>query len=658
MKGGIFIVGILAVSLFAGCLAEPTNETIVAKFFTIEDCRQCNQERAFLYSLADEYPWFDFIEYNVTNNTYNTELLKNLSSNLGFSQHFFPILVVDRNYQVGFDSPDKIGMNVRVIVEQAYKRLTGPPKPPGPLEKPEEKVVLMQFWRPGCPHCAQEQDELFPYLMGKYPDLVIRAYDVYNNLSARELYFNLSERLNFNPSSVPATVVGDEYYIGYGALETTGRTIEDMVIKAYASLQRDNETNQTDETVEDDSFVVDTPFGRVDLREMGVPLSTVVIGLIDGFNPCAFFVLTMLLSLLVYAKSRKRMLIIGLTFVFISGFVYFLFMTAMYSAIKSLNEIKLLAIIGGVIALTMGVINLKDFFFFKKGVSLTISEDKKPKLYKRMRGLLKAESFIALIVGTIVLAFVVNSYELICTAGLPLVYGNLLNAQQVDFLTSIMYLVLYNFFYVIPLLAIVLFFVKSLGGMKMTQEQGELLKAISGFMMLGFGIILITDPIILQNIFITAGVIGSAVLLSFLLHIAKRSSKAVSVQYPTERRVIVYIVAILFVINGVILAFLSFQSLLEAEWNSLSPTITSLAMLSILGSATSILFAYGLLRRRDWAYGLFMTVCVVLLLTTLLRLWLISIIYLIALLLFALSYNNKAKKTGAGNGTTKESAVH
>ena len=394
----------------------------------------------------------------------------------------------------------------------------------------------MLFWSTGCPHCSQERKEFFPYIQEKYPNIKILSYDVGTQESI-DILLDLSAKMGFSPGAVPISVVGDEYYIGYGSLSTTGKVLEGMVERAYAALETSGSgtTNKTNGTINSDTSkggnIIHIPLlGDVDIEEMmadmGIPLSTVVLGLLDGFNPCAFFVLTMLLSFLVYAKSRKKMLLIGLTFVFISGFVYFLFMTALFSVITALNEIRIVALVGGLIALTIGIINMKDFFFFKKGISLSISDDKKPKLYKRMRGLLKSQTTLELLIGTIVLAFVANSYELLCTAGIPLVYGNLLNAQQLGMMTSVMYLVLYNLFYVMPLLVIVLMFVRSLGGKKMTEETGETLKAISGIMMLGFGVFLIIDPMILSNILVTGSLIGFAVIVSVVLSKIKKRYKS------------------------------------------------------------------------------------------------------------------------------------
>ncbi len=495
MDRRVLILGLAVLLLAAGAGAAK----IDAKLFTSEDCGPCEKELEFLESLKSEYPRLRITDYDIRY-TQVRELYGNLSEELGFPR-VVPVLVVGKDYYAGFDSPEKAGKNVRVIIDQASKRL--PPEPEGNL-------TFMLFASPGCPHCQREKEEFIPYIKEKYPGLKVEVYDVGEQEGLEKLK-EVSQRLGFSPGSVPVSVVDGEHYIGYGSLETTGRLLEGMVERAYSGeAGGENRTSGS---------VIELPFlGRVDMEEMmgdmGIPASTMVLGLLDGFNPCAFFVLTMLLSFLVYANSRKRMLLIGLTFVFVSGFVYFLFMTALFSVIVAINEIRLVALAGGLIALTIGIINVKDFFFFRKGVSLSVPEDKKPELYKRMRGLLKKETALELLIGTIILAFVANSYELLCTAGIPLVYSNLLNAQQLDMITNVLYIILYNAFYVMPLLVIVLMFIKGLAGKKMTEERGRLLKAISGFMMLGFGMFLIIDPMILSNILVTGSLIALAIIIS------------------------------------------------------------------------------------------------------------------------------------------------
>jgi len=505
--------------VLAAVLLAPAAQAFTADVFTKDGCSACENALDYLDFVSSRYSKMEVVIHNVTA---EMAYFNETAQRLGFEPRYVPVLVVGNDYHIGFASKDVDGKRIDTILSKANSKPTTPVTPtPTPVivETPDE-VVLQLFWGVGCPHCAAEK-EFLSKIESDYPELAIEMYEINYNQTNLDLLLNISEGRGFEASSIPVTIVGDWHYIGYNSDEVDGAAIENAIRREIAALKGENLT--IDET--ERGLVVDVFGSRIDLREMGIPLSTVVIGLADGFNPCAFFVLTMLLSFMIYARSRTKMLVIGLTFVFISGFVYFMFMTAMFSAIRAINEIRLVALVGGLIALAIGLINLKDVFFMNKGISLTIPESKKPGLYKRMRELLKSESMVKLWVSTVILAFVANSYELLCTAGFPIVYGNLLNTQQLDMWTSVAYIALYNFFYVLPLLAIVLLFVKSMGGRKLTEDQGELLKSISGIMMLGFGIFLILDPHVLSNIFVAIGLIGGAVIISVALEKAKKSWK-------------------------------------------------------------------------------------------------------------------------------------
>lgn len=244
---------------------------------------------------------------------------------------------------------------------------------------------------------------------------------------------------------------------------------------------------------------------KIDPDDFSLPLLTVVLGGLDSLNPCAFFILIFLLNLLIYARSRKRMLLIGLVFIFFSGLLYMLFMFLMYETllnIQTQGNIAVISIIIGCIVLPMGILNIKDFFFFKKGASLSIPEDKKPKIFKQMRDLVKNPRLGAVLLGTIILAATVNFYELLCTLGLPFVFSQELARRSVTEGSGSYfgYILLYNIVYVLPLIIIVLFFVLTLGKRKLTEWHGRLMKLLSGIMLSCFGIIFLINYQILENI--------------------------------------------------------------------------------------------------------------------------------------------------------------
>jgi hypothetical protein len=195
------------------------------------------------------------------------------------------------------------------------------------------------------------------------------------------------------------------------------------------------------------------------------------------------------------------MILIGGVFIFFSGFLYMIFMFLLFETfILSKSYVTIITLIAGIVALSLGIINIKDFFFFKKGASLSIPDEKKPKLYKQMRSLVKNPRLTAALIGTIILAGTVNFYELLCTLGLPLVFTNQLASYNLSNVEYYSYIILYNIVYVIPLIIIVLIFVITLGKRKLTEWHGQIMKLVTGIMLSSFGIIFLVNYQLLENV--------------------------------------------------------------------------------------------------------------------------------------------------------------
>ena len=138
---------------------------------------------------------------------------------------------------------------------------------------------------------------------------------------------------------------------------------------------------------------IDVPWlGRLSVSQLGLPTFTFLIGLVDGFNPCAMWVLIFLLSVLVNLKDRKKILIVAGTFVVVSGLAYFVFMAAWFNVFQLIGLLRPVQVGSGIVAILVGVINIKDFFAFHKGVSLSIPESAKPGIYRRVRQVVSANS--------------------------------------------------------------------------------------------------------------------------------------------------------------------------------------------------------------------------------------------------------------------------
>lgn len=181
------------------------------------------------------------------------------------------------------------------------------------------------------------------------------------------------------------------------------------------------------------------------------------------------------------------------------------------------EHIAILTIVVGGLAVFLGILNIKDFFFFKKGISLSIPESKKPGIYKKMRSLVKTTYLPAVIGSTVVLAISVNFYELICSAILPAAYIRALTLHELSDMLYYQYIFFYNVVYVIPLIIIVLVFIFTLGRRQLSEWHGRLLKLLSGIMIFSFGILLLVDYTILENIVTPILLLLVSIILTFVI---------------------------------------------------------------------------------------------------------------------------------------------
>jgi cytochrome c biogenesis protein CcdA len=192
------------------------------------------------------------------------------------------------------------------------------------------------------------------------------------------------------------------------------------------------------------------------------------------------------------------MILIGGIFVITSAVIYFLFMTAWLNFFLFIGFVPAFRVLISIIAIAAGLINLKEIFWFKKGVSLTIDEKHKPKLFEKVRKIVHEQETFWAVIGTIALAVFVNFIELLCTAGLPALYTNILTMNKLPWIKYYLYLILYNIIYVVPLLIIVMFFSLTMGRHKFTEKQAKLLKLVSGLLMLLLGLIMLIKPELLS----------------------------------------------------------------------------------------------------------------------------------------------------------------
>jgi glutaredoxin len=346
-------------------------------------------------------------------------------------------------------------------------------EPPGP--------DIEMFTREGCPFCARALAFL-EELRRERPGLRIQIRDVQEDPRALERLVALAGQHGVEHLGVPAFHVRGRLVIGFAGHESTGAELRALLEMPAPGAAGAGET-------------VEVPVvGPVSVRDLGLPAFTVVLGLLDGFNPCAMWVLLFVLSLLVNLRDRGKMAVIGGTFVLVSGLVYFAFMAAWLNLFLLVGVARMTQVGLGLIAGVIGALNVKDAVAAGRGPSLTIPAAARPAIYARVRAVVMAEHLGAALGGVIVLAFLVNVVELLCTAGFPAVYTRILTLRELPAWQYYGYLALYNVAYMLDDALMLGVAVVTLSRRKLQERAGRWLKLVSGGAMLGLGAVLLARP--------------------------------------------------------------------------------------------------------------------------------------------------------------------
>ena len=379
----------------------------------------------------------------------------------------------------------------------------------------QPEVQLYFFWSLSCPHCtaAHPYIEAIPQAR---PWVKLHALELTRHPENVERFDRMARSLGEVAASVPAWLFCGEMHVGWGDDETTGATLRQRLDNCRARALGGAATTMNRAGPPAAASINLPLIGALDPASLSLPALTLVLAGLDAFNPCAFFVLLFLLSMMAHQKSRTRMLVIGGVFVAISGLMYFAFMAAWLNVFQLFGHLAWVTLAAGALAVFVGAVNIKDYFWFEKGLTLSIPESKKPDIFRRTRNILGAENMPAMIAATAFLAIAANFYELLCTAGFPMVYTRLLTLSDLSPAGRYGYLAAYNLIYVLPLAAIVAVFAGSLGARKLTEREGRLLKLMSGVMMLELGAFLLLAPERVSQVGIAFWLMAVAVGITFM----------------------------------------------------------------------------------------------------------------------------------------------
>ena len=384
-----------------------------------------------------------------------------------------------------------------------------------PAAAAEEPVELILFYGQGCPHCANEI-EFLGTLSEDFPELEIRAYEVYNDQANRAHFAETMTALGQEPSGVPTTVIQDRVWVGFD--DSVGEQIR-AVVEALSEPAAPPST-----VPEGPNEVIHLPvIGPVDLGGTSLAVATVLIALVDGVNPCSLWVLSILLALVLRTGSRRRVIAIGVTFLFITALLYALYVAGLFGFLSQVANLTWIRIAMAAVAFAFGIINLKDYFWFKKGISLSIPERGKPWIYRRMRSVADAgESLPVALAGTAFLAVGVSVLETPCTAGYPLLWTNLLATNEVSLTGAIPLFALYMAVFLIDELLVFGVAVVAMRAAKLDEGKGRVLKLLGGTVMVVLAATLLFFPEAMTTVGGAFGVFAVAAALVALVLLTQR----------------------------------------------------------------------------------------------------------------------------------------
>lgn len=400
--------------------------------------------------------------------------------------------------------------------------------------KADEKVINIHlFYGNGCPHCAAEEEFLSDYLKDR-TDVKLYKYEVWYDSHNQELLSKVQKEMGTtNKSGVPFTVIGKKTIVGYAdgvtdeqikdainyylnndyrdyAGEITGKVkkteVKEDTTKDESKTEdkKENKIEKADDTKDSDQTdenVTVPVLGKINAKKVSLPILAVVLGFVDGFNPCAMWILIFLITMLFNMKDRKKMWILGLTFILTSGIVYLMFMLAWLNLATFISKIAFIRLLIAVIALVVGLINVYKYIDALKkkdeGCDVVDKKDRK-KIMEKIISITHEKKFIIALLGVMVLAASVNIIELMCSIGIPLLFTQILAMNNLSTFSYMIYMFIYIFFFLIDDIVI---FVISMVTLKVTGLSTKYTKyshLIGGIIMLIIGLLLIIKPELLM----------------------------------------------------------------------------------------------------------------------------------------------------------------
>lgn len=346
--------------------------------------------------------------------------------------------------------------------------------------KNDEKVNIYLFYSKICPHC-QKEEKYFETLKEKYQDKInIYTYEVTENKTNNEIMKSLKKELKENSQGVPFTIIGSKTFLGYD--ESLNERIENT-IESYL-----------DENTKTDNTYTIPILGKIEAKKDSIILIAIILGFIDGFNPCAMWILLLLINMCISIKDKKKMLIVCLTFIITSGIIYFLSMLGI-GFILDLTTISYIRNIIAILAIILGIYNLYTYLKTRKQTGChVVKKEKRKTIITKINNILNNKNTLLMFGGTIILATSVSLVEMACSLGFPTIFLELLSINNIHSFLKVTYLLIYILFYLIDDIIVLFLSIKAFETKGISTKYNKYVHLIGGLIMILMGVLLIFKP--------------------------------------------------------------------------------------------------------------------------------------------------------------------
>jgi len=348
------------------------------------------------------------------------------------------------------------------------------------------KVNITIFYSKTCAYCHRTL-LLLDDLSAQNPSLKVEKVEVYSSRENTQRWVNAWRAYGYDPNyiSVPLTVIDGTPIVGYDP-EKIRSLIETCILTHDENKPCSHDTNT--------NAIHHFFFGEINIRGMSLPVLAAVLGLADGFNPCAMVVLVYLIALIIETKDKKKMWLIVGTFVFASASLYLLFLTAWLHVLLNIGTQPLIQLIIGIVAIAAGIFSLKNHLRQKEATCKVTSKGTKEKILNKFNSLLKNPTTPLTILWIVFLAFAVNAIEFICSAFIPLVFTEKLAISNISMIERYGYILLYDFFYMLDDIVLFAGAALTLSFVDVTDKYARIAGIAGGLLMLLLGVMLVFFP--------------------------------------------------------------------------------------------------------------------------------------------------------------------